>query len=315
MAASFQALRDPHRRSREGLSDLLRQRLSYASLRYWEGREAEATPEGILGMTVVVMGLTRNDQLTEGGIIAVCDKMLSNDTMTQHLPYAKLIKLHDTWLVGYAGLPEHLMPIYNAVRLSTNPASTSDQIYEAFAEEYRKRRQGIVEALILGSYGLTMGQFVQSGLKKLGVKKFSELCAKIEKYDMGTEFIVGGWQPGELWDMRISAIVNPGIVRNKTMYGFHAIGIGDEIAIGHLAAVYDSFAPGMEPHYRILESKFMAESSPFVGPESVLYWVNHAGEFRYMPETDLLSVRKGWSEKRKDIPLELLLQLNFQPWL
>jgi hypothetical protein len=259
------------------------------------------------GMTLVAMGLRFDDEANCVGLYAVCDKMLSNDDSSTHLPYTKVLRVGSSWLLGYAGDPSYFIPAAEELEELDPDSQSHEVLAEKTKEIYVKYRLKEIEEGLLAPIGFSWDKFHTSGRAILGEDKFGVLLDSVKRWQTQLQFILGGWEPGKNYVGHLYRFSHPGTYRNNRIMGFSAIGIGETIAMGHLAACYDRHCPSAEIALaRLLEAKIMAEAQRNVGPESALLKLDSDGKLYEVDETALERFRKRWETRRKTIPKSLV---------
>lgn len=267
-------------------------------------------------MTLVAMAF-RWDGKQIQHLYAVCDRLLSSETSSFHSPFAKIVAVFDSWLLGYCGDPGVFMSMVRELKASgvEETAENSDAVPHKLRDIYQKFRKQNVEEKILSRYRLSLQEFLDTGFARFGERKFGEICKQIEGCNLGIEFLLAGWSPQALWDPRILTINDPGVITDHTLECAWAVGVGADIAQGHLDACFHSMENNFkEGLYRITEAKIMAEAARGVGPDTTLIWLDHRGisNGKEMPDATLRDFRLAWEMHRQKVPEEILQRL--WPW-
>lgn len=255
-------------------------------------------------MTLVAMGVRFDNEGHMVGLVAVCDRLLSNYSNSTIVPYAKIVRLGSYRLMGYAGDPGLFQVIKNSVSAEDADGLGLGDLFERVKASFSNLRLARIEDEILGSYGLKFPAFWTAGLASLGPHLFAEVTEQIRSYRLNLALLIGGYEPNQGWG-GIGEITNPGVVNDQTVVGFGAIGSGSEIAAGHLSATY-------ERHYvssdfalaRVLEAKFMSEAQRNVGRETVLMRLDPDRKLHVAGHNGIEAYRSQWEQRRMEIPQE-----------
>jgi len=249
------------------------------------------------------------------GIVASCDLLLSGQGASVHGPFAKIVRIGRTWVLGYSGLPGHFSGVFAPMQrlLAATPELPAEAVVKALQDAYFSERQRHVEASILSPYRLTLQQFLTDGLAIFGEKKFEQLTKRIESYDLGIDLILGGWCPGALHDPRILTLSHPGSAYNHAVEGSSAIGAGAPIALGHLDACHNIMGSMEYALYQTMVAKMMSEAERSVGPDTVLMALDRDGNGIVIDNEDCERFRKLWEVRRRETPQELMETLKQRP--
>jgi hypothetical protein len=145
--------------------------------------------------------------------------------------------------------------------------SATEKAYEAVQTH-------LIERDVLSQYGMTLREFKDDGLNKMGLAVHHEIVNEIRqltnrmRYEQPTNLLVCGFDGG-LPEMFSSDGAGS---CTRQGYSFHAIGAGSNAAIGWLMAHDDFRLSGdvAEIAYRLCEAKFASEHAPGVGDEVTL---------------------------------------------
>jgi proteasome subunit B (beta)-like protein len=219
------------------------------------------------------------------------------------------------WCVMYAGeahrfrslqkriadaLPQlhqiHQIPLTEPKRTIAIPSL--QQVVKACEDAYKVELLKRQEVEILLPYGLTLQDFIDTGLSKFGERKFTELLSKIENSVLGVSLLVVGFD--EEKRPHIFELSEAGVISNFDHIGFHAIGEGQAIALGTLY-------PKTNVRYLLDESylvyyacsaKFAAENAPSVGDETTCVVIGPPPRmyFNIFPKT-LAELKTIWTNE------------------
>jgi len=263
-------------------------------------------------MTLVAMAFQFDYNGRATSLAAVCDKMLSSDSASVNLPYSKIVRWGDTWLLGYSGDPG----VFAEIRLETEAQGgieglTAAQAAARFKDSYKKVRLREVEDNILAALGLNLMSFYGGGLASLGPEKFHALCESIEDFSLNLALLLGGWS-GVGDQSAIYKIDNPGKIHDALIVGFEAIGSGSPIALGHLYDRYMHLSMPPEAMARMAEAKFMSESQRNVGRETILVSLSPNGTLQSATSESVEAYRASWEQVQAALPPQrvALLQVS-----
>lgn len=232
----------------------------------------------------------------------ICDLMLSGPNVSLHSPWPKITSLGGNWLLGYAGDPGHLNALRNGIVAANNPANSTADFVNLVKTTYQDYRERQVTDLYLSHFKISLSDFRQHGLILFGRRKFGELAQLIEDFDLGIRLLLIGFSPNTKWDVRITAVHNPGRTTDHVLSGVHAIGSGAPIALGHLYASFNPNGSLEEAQYRMLEAKFMAEAERSVGPDTMLATLHQDGRVDLMGNDACEKIRTIWKKRRNTCP-------------
>jgi hypothetical protein len=253
-----------------------------------------------IGMTVCIVSYSMDAK----AFVGACDRMLSVGQVTsQDDATAKFLGLGQNWLSLFsANNISSVTPILASVRRTLTPIEckeTLDDAINAFKVAFQNEKKKNIEARIL-PHGMSLEEFYQSGLEKLGTDIFSRVFTQIESFDLEVEFLVFGFSEGT---PHIFTFSDPGIEKHFDIAGCWAIGSGANAAIASIFGLKGApirFRQLHEVIYRVCEAKFYSESAHGVGKETnALYFAG--GKDRYV-FSDIASLRQLW-ESTSNRPL------------
>ena len=240
-------------------------------------------------------------------IVIATDQMITTAITTADAVALKILGVHPNWAVMYAGSLDHVTPILTKVRTQLfDKDVTYDDIETALTKAYHERL-GIEETnVVLGRFGLTMDEFLATGLNTFGEANFAHLLAEIGQVSLGPEalyFLVAGYDTRGV--PHIFSVSPPGRVENHDVLGFWAIGTGQYSALGSLFfhSYNKNFLPAVAL-YHVCEAKFMAEKAAGVGQTSSVLLLEPEGRAEELLK--LKEIRDIWElEGKPRIPLSL----------
>jgi len=252
--------------------------------------------------------LSETRQGVEAYVIAACDAMLSEEYTSRTGPIQKIqrVGFFGNWLIGHAGTSWRFLPLRDSLtrarreieRQNIEGQNAEPDWSDLLTRTYHKHRDVSILATFLQQYGFdSVSAFLDSGLKKFGKTEFARICQHIESHDLGIEIIIGGFD--EYNRIQILGIQHPGEPLDYALQGHVAIGWGALLATGWLNMNYEPRAPLKECMLRVLQAKFLAESSPYVGKETVLMAMKSNGEVTVMSRENIDAVRQSWMESMK----------------
>ena len=200
-------------------------------------------------------------------IILVSDQLLSSE-VTSVEAGLKLTKLAPgiEWYIMFAGDATRFQPLVERMREPLGDVKETRlelRTTIALAERaYHVETTNLIEAEILGPYGLTRDDFVKKGRRWLGPATYAQLFEQIGSTDLGIEILVVGLDA--IAQTQMFSVSSRGSA-TRTVLPYHAIGSGSYLALG---ALYQFAFPTMdleENVYRTCAAKFAAEAAPGVG--------------------------------------------------
>ncbi len=160
-------------------------------------------------------------------IIAATDRKFTLRNMTSADSIGlKSYVVGKTWIAMFSGDASEAETLLSRARkplIKQNP--DADMMAKVFTDAYVSEQVYRAESQVLGSYGLTMNEFVKNGKKFFGETKFLEMCAEIESVgEMETSFLIAGFD--QSGTSHILAVNWKGEVSRHSRIGFWAIGTG-----------------------------------------------------------------------------------------
>jgi len=243
-----------------------------------------------------------------GSIIIAADQMISTQMTTADGVALKIFGVHPNWAVMSAGDMTQVAPILYAVRESLKDKEPLHaEVERAVVDAYKERLITEEEDQVLGRFGLTVKNFLSTGLKSFGDANFSQIVAELGQITLGVELLAAGYDVKGL--PHIFSVSHPGKVENHDVTGFWAIGSGQYSALGSL--YFHSYNKRISPQealFHVCEAKFMAERASGVGPASSVLCIGPEGrgEIGVQEIIDLKEIRKIWEkEARPRMPKKL----------
>jgi len=211
-------------------------------------------------------------------IVIATDQMISTDITTADAVALKILGVHPNWAVMYAGSLDHVGPILRRVRDDLlDKDVSSDDIETAATKAYQERLISEETNTVLGRFGLTMDEFLATGIQRFGETNFAQLLIEMRQVSLGPEglhLLVAGYDAAG--GAHIFSISPPGKVENHDLTGFWAIGSGQYSALSSLFFhSYNKKVLTEQAVYHVCEAKFMAERAAGVGLTSsilILDW-------------------------------------------
>ena len=220
-------------------------------------------------MTLCVAAIAQHDD----AICVLSDTRLSLGFTSGEF-FNKATKVNQRWGVMLAGEVVCATPVVESVRAV---ALNADHVTRALIEqavvtaihgELIKR----IEASVLSPYKLSIDEFTKTGLKGFGPEAFADLRQRIERVDLGCEFLVFGFD--EASKPHIFRVNERGAVDDHSRTGFWAIGSGEYAALSALIFHdYDRNLDVREAVYYICMAKFMAERADLGQQTQVGYMI------------------------------------------
>jgi hypothetical protein len=145
-------------------------------------------------MTLCIGAISRRDL----AIVTISDLMLSapDETMSAETGGMKLtpIGTEGLWLSLYAGDSSIPARIHARVEKALiNQPQDLVRIEAAFRDAFKAELKRKIEDEMLGPSGLTRGEFMRKGREYFGDEEFVRLYYHMNKIELDTEFLVGGF--------------------------------------------------------------------------------------------------------------------------
>lgn len=274
------------------------------SLRPRRERIPRPRPEGWgFDMTVCIAALSRQDNV----VITVSDMMLSDDWTSHETDAMKLnpIGPKNRWVCLYSGDPtmrhkviiEHLASCF-----AENGDDTAEGVSRAVERSFRDTLKAEIEGRALSRFGLDRQAFLERGLEFFGPKEFSRLLGKVEGAELGTDFLVAGWESNGIF--RLFSVRDPGVTEHHDQIAYHAIGTGSVQADGYLCGTYYRDLSAPELVYRLCEAKFVSEAAPSVGKRTLVWLLHKDGSHSMFPPEEVEKLRQISQQERFKVPPE-----------
>jgi 20S proteasome alpha/beta subunit len=183
----------------------------------------------INGMTVCVAGICQES------IVAVCDMMVSTGDFSADNMALKFRDLHPRWNAFFAGndITAIIPVIKRAEAIVTGGGSnTLSAITSAMRTAFQEQLIEKQTDTVLARYGLSMPEFLRSGLSYFGEQVFASIKYQIDAINLDCVFLVLGFDDDN--NAHIFTVEDPGIISNHDLQGFWAIGSGANRALSSL---------------------------------------------------------------------------------
>jgi hypothetical protein len=204
-------------------------------------------------------------------VVTLSDTMFANEERSVDSGRSKVAFLHDRWICMYAGDPSAFREVHPSISrgLDGTPSNVAD-VVAAVKSGYTKARMRRAESLVLHDCMMTYEDFLERGRSKLGDKVFERKLKEIGELQMGLDLLIAGLDDGPS-DAHILSADPYGICTSHDDMGFHAIGSGAVAALAWLHVNDDFRNEGyvVPIAHRLLEAKYCAETSGFVGKKSM----------------------------------------------
>jgi len=236
-------------------------------------------------------------------IVAVADMMVTLDHVSGDTLAAKFMPIGRTWMAMFSGndvSPAEPIAARVNKRVQQSDPVTAEELALAFEEEYAAEVRRRAEAQVLSVLGLKMETFLNDGLKKLGSSLFSQLLYEVRAVKLDVEFLVFGFDT----EAHVFTVSCPGTAFNCDVSGFWAIGSGAVSALGMLFNLQHSqVARPARALYNLSAAKFVSESAPGVGKETLALVLHKNGNRLLFLSKHLSPIRNLWeSEGRPRLP-------------
>jgi len=217
---------------------------------------------------------------------------VSGDTLAP-----KFTPIGRTWMAMFSGndvSPAEPIAARVKKRVEHSDAPTAEELALAFEEEYAAEVRRRAETQVLSVFGWKMDVFLNAGLKKLGPSQFSQLFYDIRGVKLDVEFLVFGFDP----EAHVFTVSCPGTALNYDLSGFWAIGSGAVSALGMLFNLRHSQIAGpARALYNLSAAKFVSESAPGVGKETLALVLRKNGDRLLFMSKHLEPIRNLWESE------------------
>jgi 20S proteasome alpha/beta subunit len=200
-------------------------------------------------------------------IVIATDQMLTMGWAKADEGTLKILGVHANWAAMYAGSVEHVAPVLTSIRRQLEAKGqdpTYTEVEQAAVKAYHERLREERTNTVLGSYGLTLEEFLAGGPQRFGDTIYSQWLAEMDKVTLGSpegiSLLVAGYDGSG--GPHIFSVDHPGNVKNHDIQGFWAIGSGQYGALSSLFFhSYNKKTLPEETVYHVAAAKFMAEES------------------------------------------------------
>jgi hypothetical protein len=265
-------------------------------------------------MTVCIAGLCMN-----GTIVAVSDMMVSTGYFSADNMAMKFRDLHPEWVTMFAGNDvTRVGPLCTKARqrLTGSPTRSMAEVEEVMRTCFHEELIQKQTDMVLARYGLTMKDFLDTGLPRFGESLFTTIKYQIDQIELDCTFLVFGRDDKGL--AHIFTVEDPGIACNHDLYGVWAIGSGSNRALSSLFfQEYMQSVPEWQALYYLAEAKFMAEGGA-VGEHTLTMIRRQDGSV--VGSLDMDPLKKLWDKKGKprrpaktEEVIKKLLEVEFFP--
>ena len=180
-------------------------------------------------VTVCVAGIC------QGGIIALCDMMVSTGEFGADGWALKFRNVHPQWNAFFAGNDiTRIIPLIAKAGSIIENAGTHSlpvvtaAVRDAFTEQLIEKQT----ELVLARYGLNMSDFVRTGPATFGEQVFISMKYQIDAINLDCVLLVLGFDEDSR--AHIFTVEEPGVICNHDLSGFWAIGSGANRALSSL---------------------------------------------------------------------------------
>lgn len=206
-------------------------------------------------------------------LVLVLDTAISLGGMTSVESGVKGSRIGDTWHAMYAGDDvSHVSEVIFQVceYLIERKNESVESVRSSVSEAYQSVRKKRIEEIYLSPLGWNLEQFISKGKKLLPGSEYSRLLNEIQRYDLGCEFLIGGFDPKWKYTGLIFHVVNPGTVIPNDVFGFAAIGSGATAAYAYLARREQYKGLSLpETVYNAIGAKIFAEKAIGIGKQTI----------------------------------------------
>jgi ATP-dependent protease HslVU (ClpYQ) peptidase subunit len=257
----------------------------------WSSNPEPSPADWGIGMTVCIAVYSR----PLDAFVCATDSMISTGDMSADGMAMKFAAIWGKFIAMFSGNDiTSISPIINEVRAampSVASAETAQALAEAFKIAFMNQRKKRAEAMLIPP-GMTLTEFYENGLVRLGPEIFSRIFNEIERLKLDVQFLVCGFEGAE---PMIFTISDPGVETHYDLLGFWAIGSGNNNALGSLFNLHGTAIRYHSPEtalYRTLEAKFFAESASGVGKETTCFQLKSNGRRGFIK--NIVELRNIW---------------------
>src|SRR5207248_2749365 len=176
-----------------------------------------------------------------------------------------------------------------------------DRVKAAVQKAYQYSINYEAETRVLAPLRMSLGEFRDDGLSKLGPEVFARKLAEIEALRVPLQLLVFGFGAASLG--HIFSVDELGQCTERDVEGVYAIGAGSWAALGSLYAKKGFIRGSVEEIiYDLCEAKFVAETSPLVGAATIVFLLYPDGRKMYMPIPKDDRLRSIWERRANRLP-------------
>lgn len=248
-----------------------------------------------IGMTVCIMALCEGAEK----IVAMSDHMLCTEGWSADNVSLKSEPIHRNWYALWSGDAFYAPFILERAKskLWRGHNWSDNEVAEQFCEAANEILEREVANRVLKRHGFTQDSFRKQGKKLLSPQQHDHLFTKIEEIELGTEFMVGGFDKNG--EGHIFAVEKDLSAKSCDSAGFWAIGEGSNNALSTIFfhAKYNQFnqnSPLSDCLYVMAEAKFTAESASAVGKKTFGTIYENNQHIGYIPASAIHNLHEHW---------------------
>lgn len=235
-------------------------------------------------------------------LILVADMMLSTWTTSADVGF-KIRKLVDGWYVMFAAedISGIDLVLGGAVsKLENEENVTESHVALSMMEAYQFVRRAFAQDLFLSPFGLDVKEFVRD--RQVRDPQYSQLFSRIEDFNLGCDFLVGGFAQDGKEKPNIMHIRNPGILSPAEIVGFAAIGAGATNAFAYLARRDQSVFLSLEESlYNAIAAKNLAEKAIGVGQKTLVAVLEKGkADVEVLTQKQIGEIMQIWKQEERD---------------
>jgi len=230
-------------------------------------------------------------------LVLVADKMVGIGYITSEPDITKLLNLHKSWWVLFAGDP--IASVFNIVEyakkslakkrgVSVDEPITLELAEEVIQQAFHRKRMEDAEALYLKPIGWDIGSFNLHGNSRL--PNFGQIQQRIDDYSLPIELLVAGFSEGKGHIFSLSGYgESRGIPTRHDVPGFYAVGSGSTGAVYMM--YYRDMSSKMttrEAMYYAFEAKYFGEQASDVGQRTDMYLATCDGKWIPLEEENFV---------------------------
>jgi hypothetical protein len=266
-----------------------------------------------IGMTICIAAICNWDG-KEDAIVSASDHMLSlGGTSTADNMALKAEPIHRDWEIMFSGEDVSRVDlVFERIQqeMIQKTHCGLSEVSEIVACAYNDARRQMIENTILRPLSMTMEDFMDVGLKKMGSANYSNILYEIRNVSLGFDLLISGFDGSG--SPHIFTVSGDGDVRVSDRVGCWAIGSGSQNALASLFFhPYSRLFGVNRAIYQVCEAKFMAEKAVGVGRITLMSVRRFGQTDKSVYEHNIDVIRESWDAYGKPrIPRGILQQID-----